>query len=50
MTDDRCHDQRDEVSDKDTIEALERELFPSVPKLPEGEKPADSATRDVCVA
>jgi len=33
-----------EASHRAAIEALERELFPSVPKLPEAPKPADSAS------
>jgi integrase len=39
-----------DASHRKAIEALERELFPSVPKLPDGPKPADSATRDFRVA
>lgn len=39
-----------DASHRKAIEALERELFPSVPKLPDGSKPADSATRDFRVA
>jgi hypothetical protein len=39
-----------DASHRKAIEALERELFPSVPKLPEGPKPADSASRDFRVA
>jgi integrase len=39
-----------DASHRQAIEALERELFPSVPTLPEGLKPADSASPDVCVA
>ena len=33
-------------SHRKAIEALERELFATVPKLPDGPKPANSATRD----
>ena len=39
-----------DASHREAIEALERELFPSVPKLPDGPKPADSTTRDFRVA
>ena len=39
-----------DASHRKAIEALERELFPSVPKLPDGSKPADSASRDFRVA
>ena len=39
-----------DASHRKAIEALERELFPSVPKLPDGPKPANSATRDFRVA
>jgi integrase len=39
-----------DASHRKAIEALERELFPSVPKLPDGPKPADSTTRDFRVA
>jgi integrase len=39
-----------DASHRKAIEALERELFPSVPNLPDGPKPADSATRDFRVA
>jgi hypothetical protein len=39
-----------DASHRMAIEALERELFPSVPKLPDQPKPADSATRDFRVA
>jgi hypothetical protein len=39
-----------DASHRKAIEALERELFPSVPKLPDGSKPAHSATRDFRVA
>jgi integrase len=39
-----------DASHRKAIEALERELFPSVPKLPEGPKPGDSASRDFRVA
>jgi integrase len=39
-----------EASHRQAIEALECQLFPSVPKLPEGPKPADSASRDFRVA
>jgi C4-dicarboxylate-specific signal transduction histidine kinase len=39
-----------DASHRQAIEALERELFPSVPKLPDGAKPAKSATRDFRVA
>ena len=39
-----------DASHRKAIEALERELFPSVPKLPDGPKPADSTTRDLRVA
>ena len=39
-----------DASHRKAIEALERELFPTVPKLPEGPKPADSASPDVSVA
>ena len=39
-----------DASHRKAIEALERELFPSVPKLPDGPKPADSASRDFRVA
>jgi integrase len=39
-----------DASHRKAIEALERELFPTVPKLPDGPKPADSATRDFRVA
>lgn len=39
-----------DASHRKAIEALERELFPSVPKLPDGTKPADSASRDFRVA
>ena len=39
-----------DASHRKAIEALERELFPSVPKLPDGPKPADLATRDFRVA
>jgi len=35
-----------DASHRQAIEALERELFPSVPKLPDGPKPAKSATGD----
>jgi hypothetical protein len=35
-----------DASHRKAIEALERELFPSVPKLPDGTKPAESASRD----
>jgi integrase len=35
-----------DASHRKAIDALERELFPSVPKLPDGPKPANSATRD----
>jgi hypothetical protein len=37
------------VSHGEAIEALERELFPGVPKLPDGTKPADPASRDFLV-
>jgi integrase len=39
-----------DASHRKAIEALERELFPSVPKLPDGSKPANSASRDFRVA
>ena len=39
-----------DASHRKAIEALECELFPSVPKLPDGPKPADSASRDFRVA
>lgn len=39
-----------DASHRKAIEALERELFPTVPKLPDGTKPADSASRDFRVA
>ena len=39
-----------DASHRKAIEALERELFPTVPKLPDGPKPADSASRDFRVA
>ncbi|HLQ44700.1 MAG TPA: tyrosine-type recombinase/integrase, partial [Planctomycetaceae bacterium] len=39
-----------DASHRKAIEALERELFPSVPKLPDGPKPANSASRDFRVA
>jgi hypothetical protein len=39
-----------EASHRKAIEALEGELFPSVPKLPDGDKAADPATRDFRVA
>jgi integrase len=39
-----------DASHRHAIEALEGQLFPSVPKLPDGAKPADSVTRDVCGA
>jgi integrase len=39
-----------DASHRKAIEALERELFPSVPKSPDGEKPADSVTGDSRVA
>ena len=39
-----------DASHRKAIEALEGELFPCVPKLPDGPKPADSATRDFRVA
>jgi hypothetical protein len=39
-----------DASHRQAIEALERELFKSVPKLPDGDKPADPASRDVAVA
>jgi integrase len=39
-----------DASHRKAIEALERELFPSVPKLPDGSKPVDSTTRDFRVA
>jgi integrase len=39
-----------DASHRKAIEALERELFPSVPKLPDGPKPTDSASRDFRVA
>ncbi|MEP7305194.1 MAG: tyrosine-type recombinase/integrase [Acidobacteriota bacterium] len=35
-----------DASHRQAIEAVERELFPSVPKLPDGPRPADPATRD----
>ena len=39
-----------DASHRKAIEALERELFPSVPKLPDGPKPVNSASRDFRVA
>jgi integrase len=39
-----------DASHRKAIERLERELFPSVPKLPDGSKPANSASRDFRVA
>lgn len=39
-----------DASHRKAIEALERELFPTVPKLPDGPKPVDSASRDFRVA
>jgi integrase len=39
-----------DASHRKAIEALERELFPTVPQLPDGTKPADSASRDFRVA
>jgi integrase len=39
-----------DASHRKAIEALELELFPSVPKLPDGPQPADSATRGFRVA
>jgi hypothetical protein len=39
-----------DASHRKAIEALERELFPRVPKLPEGNEPADSASRDFSMA
>jgi hypothetical protein len=39
-----------DASHRRAIEALERELFPSVPKWPDGPKPANSASRDFRVA
>jgi integrase len=39
-----------DASHRKAIEALERELFPSVPKLPDEPKPADSVTCDSRVA
>jgi len=39
-----------DASHRQAIEALERELFPNVPKLPHGSRPAKSATRDFRVA
>ena len=39
-----------DASHREAIDALERELFPSVPKLPDGPKPANSASRDFGVA
>jgi integrase len=39
-----------DASHRKAIEALERELFPSVPKLPDGPKPANAASRDFRVA
>ena len=39
-----------DASHRKAIEALECELFPSAPKLPDGPKPADSASRDFRVA
>jgi integrase len=39
-----------DASHRKAIEALERELFPSVPRLPDGSKPANSASRDFRVA
>jgi integrase len=39
-----------DASHRKAIEALERELFPSVPKLPDQPKPADSTTGDSAVA
>jgi integrase len=39
-----------DASHRKAIEALERELFPSVPKLPDGSKPANSASRGFRVA
>jgi integrase len=39
-----------DASHRKAIEALERELFPTVPKLPDGPKPADSTSRDFRVA
>jgi integrase len=39
-----------DASHRQAIEALERELFPSVPKIPDGPKPANSASRDFRVA
>jgi integrase len=39
-----------DASHRKAIEALERELFPSVPKLPDGPKPTDSTSRDFRVA
>jgi len=39
-----------DASHRKAIEALERKLFPTVPKLPDGTKPADPATRDFRVA
>ena len=36
-----------DASHRKAMEALERELFPSVPTLPGGPKPASSASRDV---
>jgi integrase len=39
-----------DASHRKAIEALERELFPTVPKLPDGPKQVDSASRDFRVA
>ena len=39
-----------DASHRKAIEALKRELFPTVLKLPDGTKPAASASRDFRVA
>jgi integrase len=39
-----------DASHRQAIEALEGQLFPSVPKLPEASKPTDSASADFRVA